>query len=123
MVKRGLPTDIKMRHDAHYVEEIQFVPEFWIGRGIGLVAAGRNVEVVQSDRIVQLRALAQDHRDMPAVGLAAEALYVDLFKGNTRKDRHAVIALLSAQSRVLVAESLETLEGEGIVGALRLLQA
>jgi len=52
------------------------------GRRIGLIAASRNVKVVQSDRVVQLRALAQNHRYMPAVGPPAETLHVDLLKRN-----------------------------------------
>ncbi len=108
---------------AHFIEEIQLVPEFRIDRWIGLVAAGRNVKVVQGDWVVQLRALAQNHRDMPAVGLTAETLDVDLFKRNAREDCHAVIALLPAESRVLVTKPLETLERKSIVGTFRLLQA
>ena len=43
---------------VHFIEEIQLVPEFGIGRRIGLVAARWNVKIVQGDWVVQLGTLA-----------------------------------------------------------------
>jgi hypothetical protein len=60
---------------------------------------------------------------MPAVGLPTETLHVDVFKRKARKDRHAVIALLPAESCMLVSKPLETPDRERIIGAFRLLQA
>ena len=53
---------------AHLVEEGELVREFRIDRGIGNVAAGRHVEIMQRDRIAQAGALAEHRRDVAAIG-------------------------------------------------------
>ena len=70
---------------AHLVEEGELVGEFRIDLGVGLVAAGRHVEIVQRDRIAQPGALAERHRDMAAIGLAAEALDVGASSNGRRE--------------------------------------
>ena len=62
---------------AHLVEEGELVREFRIDLRIGLVAAGRHIEIVQRDRIAQPGVLAEHGRDVAAVGLAAKRLDVD----------------------------------------------
>src|ERR1700760_637652 len=60
---------------------------------------------------------------MPAVGLAAEALDVEALEWQLRDHRDAVIALLSVERDVLIAEPLEPLQRKGVVDALGFLQA
>src|SRR5262249_25362935 len=67
--------------------------------------------------------LSEHRRDVAAVGLAAERLDGVRLEGNARDHRHAVVALLPIERDVLVAEPLEALARELVVGALRLLQA
>ena len=54
---------------AHFIKEAKLVVEFRIDVGIGFVAAGGDVKIMQSDLIVQSGAFAQHDRDMPAVDL------------------------------------------------------
>jgi len=77
---------------------------------------------MQRDRIAQPRALAEYGRDVPAVGLAAKGLDVEAFERQARKHDDAVIAFLSIERHVLVAETLEALERKPVVGTLGFLQ-
>ena len=78
---------------------------------------------MQGDLVFQTGAFSQHHRDVPAVDLAAEILHVDALERNARDDGDAVIALLSVERCVLVAETLEALQREGVIRTLGLLQA
>src|SRR5690606_7231458 len=101
----------------------ELMGEFFVLLRIGQVAAGRNVKIVQRDGIPQTRALAERHGDVAAVSLAAEVLVRVRLERQPRDDGHAMIALLTVEGDVLIAESLETLEWELVVRTLRLLQA
>ena len=114
-------TQVRMR--AHLVQKRKLMLEFRIDLGIRLVAARRHVEIMQRDWIAQRCALAQRHRDMAAVGLAAEALHVNALERQAREHGDAVIALLPVERGVLVAEPLKALERKGVVRAFRFLQA
>jgi hypothetical protein len=48
----------------HLVEKLEFVIEFRIENGIGNVAAGGNVEIMQQQWLRQLCLLAERYRDM-----------------------------------------------------------
>jgi hypothetical protein len=48
----------------HLVEEAKLVIEFLVQRGIGNVATGGDVEIVQHQRLCDLRLLAERYRDM-----------------------------------------------------------
>src|SRR5581483_485086 len=105
------------------VEEGELVREFRIDLRIGLVAAGRHVEIMQRDRIAQAGTLAELRRDVPAVVLVAEALDAHVLDGQARDQSDAVIALLPVDRDMLVAELGETLEWKLVVRTLGLLQA
>ena len=107
----------------HLVEERELVLEFRIERRIGNVAAGRHVEIVHGHRRLQTGLVAERHRDVPRVDLAAEGPHVGLVEGMPRDDRDPVVALLSVQRDVLVAETLEALQRKRVVRTFRLLQA
>src|SRR5258708_20827518 len=97
----------------HLVEKLKLVLEFRIERGIGNMAAGRNVEIMQHQRFCQLRLLAERNRNVTRVDLFAEGTDVGGFERQFRDDGDAVIALLPVQRDVLVAETLETLQRKG----------
>ena len=122
-IERSDGAGLQHRVIAHLVEEGELVGEFRIDRRIGNVAAGGNIEIVHRDRIAQSGALAEHRGNMPAVGLAAEALDVEALERQPREHDDAVIALLAVERDVLVAEPLEALERKVVVRALRLLQA
>src|SRR5215470_10139653 len=107
---------------AHLIKEAELVLEFRIDLGISLVAAGRDIEIVHGDLVFQTGAFAQHHGDVPAIDLAAEILHVDPLERNARDYGDAVIAFLSVESDVLVAETLEALHWESIIRTLGLLQ-
>ena len=108
---------------AHFIEKGEFVPEFRIDLRIRFVAAGGDIEVMQDDLILQFCAFAQHNRDMPAIGLAAKALDIDMFERHAREHGDAMIALLAVECGVLIAESLEAFNRKSVVGAFGLLQA
>src|SRR5262249_7699658 len=108
---------------AKLMEETELVPEFRIDLGISLVAAGRDIEIVHGDLVSQTGAFSEHHGDVPAIDLAAEILHVDPFERNARDYGDAVIAFLSVESGVFVAETLETLHRESVNRTLGLLQA
>ena len=107
----------------HLVEKFQLVIEFRIERGIGNVAAGRNVEIMQHQRLCELRLFAERNRDVTRIDLVAEGADIRGLERQLRDDGDAVIALLPVQRDVLIAEALEALQRKGIVDAFGLLQA
>jgi hypothetical protein len=113
----------QLRHAVKLVEEGELVGELLVDGRIGLVAAGRHIEIVHRDRVAQAGSLAERHRNVAAVGLAAIIVDRDALERQAREHRDAVIALLPVQRRMDVAEALEALERKGVVRAFRLLQA
>jgi len=99
------------------------VGEFRIDLGIGDVAAGRDVKIVHRNRIAQPGAFAEFRRDVAAIGLAAERLNVEALKWQPRQHDDAVIALLTIERGIFIAEPLEALEREFIVRTFGFLQA
>ena len=91
--------------------------------GVGLVAAGRHVIVMNGHRVAQLCLLAQRDADVAAVDLAAIALQRLGIERQPRDHGDAVIALLAVERDVLIAEPLEALQRKGVVRALGFLQA
>src|SRR5437764_9404676 len=108
---------------AHLVEEAELVGEFRIELRIGDVAAGRDVKIVQRNRIAQPGAFAEFRRDVAAIGLTAERLNVETLKWQPRQHDDAVIALLTIKRGIFIAEPLEALEREFIVRTFGFLQA
>src|SRR5262245_65630986 len=108
---------------AHLIEETELVLEFRIDLGISLVAAGRDIEIVHGDLVFQTGAFSEHHGDVPAIDLAAEILHVDPLERNARDYGDAVIAFLSVESGVFVAETLETVNRESVIRTFRGLQA
>ena len=96
---------------------------FAIERGIGNVAAGRHVEIMQRDRVLQPSALAELTADMAAIDLAAESADSASLERQPREHHDAVIALLAVERDMLVAKPLEALARKAVVGAFGLLQA
>ena len=94
--------------------------EFRIDLGIGLVAAGGNVEVMDGDRTA---AVHHGRGDVAGIVLAAEAAPVDCCERQARDDGDAVIALLAVDRDVPVAGLAERLLRKIGVEALGLLQA
>ncbi len=56
-------------HARHLVEESELVGEFRVERGVGLVAAGGDVEIVDLE---PRRLAGERHRDVAAIALVAE---------------------------------------------------
>src|SRR3569832_1138410 len=107
----------------HFVEKAKLVLEFRIDRGVGNVAAGGYIEIMQDQRPGKLRTYAELDRDMARVELVAESPDVGLLERQSRDDGDAVIAFLTVQRDVFVAEPLEALERKCIVDAFGFLQA
>ena len=114
---------MQARRAAHLVQEGELVGEFLVDVGVGLVAAGGDVEIVQRRRLGKPGLRADRHGDMAAVGLAAEAADVDCVERHPRDDGDAVIALLPVEREMGVAHALEALERKPVVGALGFLEA
>src|SRR5258706_14054726 len=74
------------------------------------------------DGIAKSGAFAEHGRNGAAVALAAKGLDVEVFEGQPGKHHNAVITLLPVKRHVLVAQTLETLEGESVVGTFGFLQ-
>src|SRR5262249_56057779 len=100
----------KHRRFAHLVEERKLVREFRIELAVRQVAARGHIEIVYRDRIAQSGAFAEHRRDVSAIALAAEDLHLEALEGNARDDRHPMVALLSVERDVFIAEPLEALE-------------
>jgi hypothetical protein len=107
----------------HLVEELQLVLEFRIERGIRNIATGRNVEIMQHQRLRQLRLFAERNRDVTRIDLVAEGSDVGGLERQFRDHRDAMITLLSVQRDVLIAEAPETLQRKCIIDAFGFLQA
>ena len=78
---------------------------------------------MHGQRVFEFRLLAESYSDMARVGLAAKAALVDFIKRNTGNHGDAMITLLPVQRDVLIAQPLEALEREGVVGTFGFLQA
>src|SRR5512140_3861077 len=105
------------------VEKWKIVLEFRIERGIGDVAAGRNVEIVNDQRLCQLRLLAEGDGNVPRIDLVAEGADIRALERQFRDHGDTVIALLPVQRDMLVAEAPESLQRKGVVDAFGFLQA
>ena len=113
----GLRSANQLRHLA---VEIELVRELGVLVGIGNVAAGRDVEIVEQDRIA---ADVERGLDVPAILLAAAVMDVGGGERHLRDDRHAVVGLHALDQPVLVTQRLERHVREELVRALGLLQA
>jgi hypothetical protein len=83
----------------HLLDEIELVGEFRIDRRVGLVAAGRHIEIVQADRLAagDRSNSTETWRAWPtSPGVAL----VDLLERQARDDGDAVIALLAVDRDV-----------------------
>src|SRR5262249_31905685 len=107
----------------HLVEKAELVLEFRIELWVRYVAARGNVEIVQHERLGELRLLAERNGDMAAIGLVAEAADVDVLEWQSGDDGNSVIALLAVQCDVLVAQTAETLAWKRVIDAFGFLQA
>jgi len=105
---------------AELGEEIELVAELAVDLGIGLVAAGRNVEIVHGERAA---AEIDDGRDVPALLDAAEDATRHVGQRRARDDGDAVIALLAVHRLVCIAGVGQLARRELLVAALDLLQA
>src|SRR5216684_1254091 len=97
----------------HLVEKSQLVLELRIERGIRNIAAGRNIEIMQHQRLGELRLFAERNRDVARVDLVAEGADVRGLERQLRDNRDAVIALLPVQRDVFIAKPLEALQRKG----------
>ncbi len=68
---------------SHLVQEVELVGELDVELGIGNVAAGGDIE------IVQLHAIRQGHAHVAGMAFAAEILHAGLAEGQAREHRHA----------------------------------
>ena len=96
--------------------------EFHIDLGIGSIAAGGHIEIMDGDRVAQPGAFAEHRGNVAAIGLAAETLNVEALERQPREHDDAVIALLTVERDVLVAKPLEALARKSVVRAFGLLQ-
>src|SRR5215217_5985006 len=97
--------------------------ELRIYGGIGNIASRRNIEIVHRERIAQARAFPQHRRDMTAIRLPAEILDGERLERKPREHYHAVIALLTVQRDIGVAQPLEALQWKAVVRTFGFLQA
>src|SRR5215831_8988704 len=65
----------------HLFEEGKLMRELGISCGVGEIAAGRYIQVVNRYGIAKSRALAEHGRNVPAVALAAKRLDVEASNG------------------------------------------
>ena len=107
----------------HLVEKPELVLEFRIERRIGNIAAGRNIEIMQHQRLCQLRPGAERNRDVTRIDLVAKGSDIGGLERQFRDYRDAVITLLSVQRDVLIAKALEPLQGKCVVDAFGFLQS
>ena len=101
----------------------ELVGEFLVDRRIGNVAAGRHIEIMQRDRILQPGALTEHDRDVAAIALAAKVADRGRLERQPREHDDAVVAFLAVERDVFVAEPLEPLARKSVVRTLGLLQA
>ena len=102
---------------GHLAEEIQLVGEFVVFLGIGNVAAGGDIEVMD------FVAVGQGGEDMPAILAVAPMLHTGLLKGVAGEDRDAVIGLHAGDVAVVKTHGLHGVMGEEVVGNLGFLEA
>ncbi len=107
----------------HLVEKSELVIEFRIQGGVGNIAAGGHVEIMQHQRLCELSLVAEGDRDVARIEIAAEHADVSGVERQPRDHGDAVIALLTVQRDVLVAEPPEAFQRKGVVGAFGFLQA
>jgi hypothetical protein len=93
------------------------VREFGVLSGIGEIAAGRNVKIVELDPVGEFR---RDVARVPVIE-PVEPKFAD--RGQARDDRNAMIAGLGGQRDKGIAEDGERLAGEILAANLDLLQA
>ena len=99
------------------VKKLQLVREFRIFAGVGNIAAGRHIDVVEFDAARQLDdGVAAILAGAPRAGRRGH-------EGFAGQDRDAVIALHPVHQHVPVARCLERLARKQLVRRLRLLQA
>ena len=101
----------------HALEEVELVRELGVDRGIGNVAAGRHIE------IVDLHTALQRHAHVPGMALAAEILDAGFAERDFREDRHPVIGLLAVDRLVDIAQLVKGRGREQAGFDLGLLQA
>src|SRR5262249_45389036 len=85
--------------------------------------AGRHVEIMQHQGLCELRLLAEGNRNVAGIDDVAEGADVGRLERQFRDHGHPVIALLSVQRDVLIAEPLEALAWKCVVDAFGFLQA
>jgi len=95
-------------------------PVVRLAAAAGDVAAGRDIEIVQQDRIA---ADVEGGLDVTAILLAAAMMNVGRRERDLGNDRHAVVGLHALDQPVLVTEGLEGHVREMLVGRLGFLQA
>ena len=115
--RAGLSVGKPLRHLA---VEIELVRKLVVLVGIGNVAAGRDVEIVQNDRIA---ADVEGGLDVPAILLAAAMMNIGGLERHLGDDRHAIVGLHALDQPVLVTQGLEGHVREMLVRRLGLLQA
>jgi hypothetical protein len=99
------------------------VREFGIDRRVGLVAPSGHIEIMYDDRAVPGAARCQRHGDVTGIPLIAKRAAVDNRQREFRGNRNPMIALLTVDRGMWVAELMESRQGKLAVPALRLLQA
>ena len=103
------------------LEEVELVAEPVVERGVGDVAAGRHIDIVQDDR----PCAGAVERDGEMARMSAPANVAALFKreGDARERGDAVIALLARDRDMGKAERVQLARGEVLLDAFDLLQA
>src|ERR1700733_11521794 len=91
----------------HLVEKAELVLKLRVERGVRNVAAGRHIEIMQHQRLCELRLVAEGYRDVPRIDLVAEGADIGGVERQPRDYRDAVISLLPVQRDMLIAEPLE----------------
>ena len=107
----------------HILEVAQFVVEFLVLFGVGDIAAGGNVEIMDGEARGLAGLLAQRDADMAAIALVGEIMRLGTGEGQARENGNAVIALLAVHGDVLVSELAEIGERETVIRAFGFLQA
>ena len=118
-----IATGLQRLAPLHFIQELQLVFELWIERGIGNIAACRNVEIMYDQRLAKLRPFPESDRDVTRIDLVAEGSDVGSLERQLRHYSDAVIALLPVQRHMLIAKPPETLQRKGVIDAFGLLQA
>jgi hypothetical protein len=90
---------------------------------VGLVAAGRHIEIMQGDRAAARAAGFKRHGDVTGIPFFAKRAPVDNCQREFRGNRDTMIAFLAVDRGIWVAELMESSQGKLAVPALRLLKA